>query len=297
MDAKNFLVSSPAGIFDHTNVKRKFLNLSYAKLSDSQKFDLYLPESGDGPFPVIVHIHGGAFKECDKADNQVRPYIRGLDMGYAVASVNYRLSGEALFPAGIFDVKAAIRFLRANAVKFNLDPERFIAAGGSSGGNYTCMICTTAHRPELEDLSQGNSEFTSEVQCGIAWFPPTDFLKMDEYLSENGLGPCDHNGSDSPESLLLGGQITKLPLEKVQAANPMTYVHAGMPPIFIEHGRKDHIVPWQQSQIFVDKVKAIAGQSKVKFEILEEADHADPLFETDENMNKVFEFINKVLWG
>jgi acetyl esterase/lipase len=272
------------------------LDLPYAVLSDSQKLDLYLPETGDGPFPVIVHIHGGAFKECDKADNQVRPYIRGLDMGYAVASVNYRLSGEALFPAGIMDVKAAIRFLRANAKQFHLDPKHFAAVGGSSGGNYTCMICTTAHRPELEDVSQGNGEYTSEVQCGVAWFPPTDFLKMDEHLRESGLGPCDHNDADSPESRLLGGQITTLPMEKVQAANPMTYVHPGMPPMFIQHGRKDHIVPWQQSHIFAEKIKTIAGQDKVKFEILETADHADSLFETDENMNKVFEFIKKALW-
>jgi acetyl esterase/lipase len=295
LNNESHLILSPAGVFDHSGITRKYLNVPYAHLSEAQKLDIYLPETGDGPFPVIIHIHGGAFMMCDKADNQVRPFIRGLSGGFAVVSVNYRLSGEAIFPAGIMDVKAAIRFLRANAEKYSLNPDFFAVVGGSSGGNYVCMICTTANRPELEDPSLGYPEFSAGVQCGVAWFPPTDFLKMDEHLHESGLGPRDHNAADSPESRLLGGQITVLPPERVQATNPMTYVHPDMPPMFIEHGRKDHVVPWQQSKIFVEKIKQIAGQGKVEYEILEEADHADRLFETDENMHKVFAFINKTL--
>jgi acetyl esterase/lipase len=219
-----------------------------------------------------------------------------LNLGYAVASINYRLSGEALFPAGIKDVKAAIRFLRANAEKYHLDSKRFIAAGGSSGANYTCMICTTGNRPELEDLSQGNADYSSAVQAGVSWFAPTDFSKMDEQLTANGLAQfADHNFADSPESRYLGGQITTLPNEKIQEANPMTYVHPGMPPLFLQHGRKDHLVPWQQSALLAEKIAAVAGESKVHFEILEQADHADPLFETDVNMAKVFEFIGSVI--
>jgi acetyl esterase/lipase len=287
---------NPNGVLDHSHIKRKFLDVPYAGLSAAQKLDLYLPETGDGPFPTIVFIHGGAFMMCDKADNQVRPFLRGLSLGYAVASVNYRLSGEALFPAGIMDVKAAIRFLRANAEKYHLDRNRFAAAGGSSGGNYTCMICTTDRRPELEDLSQGNAEYSSAVQAGVAWFPPTDFTKMDEQLTANGLAKfADHNFAESPESRYLGGQITKLPAEKVQAANPMTYVHPAMPPMYLQHGRKDHLVPWQQSALLAEKIKQIAGPDKVRHEILEQADHGDPLFETGENMAKVFDFIGKVL--
>jgi acetyl esterase/lipase len=185
--------------------------------------------------------------------------------------------------------------LRAHAKEYSLNPDLFAAAGGSSGGNYVCMICTTAHRPELEDPGLGYPRFSAGVQCGVAWYPPTDFLMMDEHLRESGLGPCNHGEANSPESRLLGGQITALPPEKVQAANPTTYVHPNMPPMFIEHGRKDHVVPWQQSKLFVEKIKQIAGQDKVKYEILEEADHADRLFETDENMNKVFDFVNKTL--
>jgi dipeptidyl aminopeptidase/acylaminoacyl peptidase len=118
---------------------------------------------------------------------------------------------------------------------------------------------------------------------------------MDAQLHENGLGPEDHNYAESPESRYLGGQITKLPPEKVQAANPMTYVHQDMPPMLIQHGRRDHLVPWQQSKIFVEKIRAVCGESRVEYEVLETADHADPRFETPENMEKVFAFLDKHL--
>jgi acetyl esterase/lipase len=287
--------AGPAGVFDHSGIKRKHIDVPYASISAAQKLDIYLPETGDGPFPVIIHIHGGAFMMCDKADNQVRPWICGLEFGYAVVSVNYRLSGEALFPAGIMDVKAAIRFLRANAAKYRLDAGRFAVAGGSSGGNYVCMICATSRHPDLEDLSLGNGEYSSDVQCGIAWFPPTDFLLMDAQLHENGLGPEDHNCADSPESCYMGGQITTLDPHYVQRANPMTYVHQNMPPMLIQHGRADHLVPWQQSKIFVEKMRAICGESRVEYEVLETADHGDRQFESPQNREKVFAFLEKHL--
>jgi acetyl esterase/lipase len=119
---------------------------------------------------------------------------------------------------------------------------------------------------------------------------------MDEQLTANGLEKfADHNLADSPESQYLGGQITKLPVEKIQAANPMTYVHPEIPPMYLQHGRKDHLVPWQQSTMLAEKITQAAGQDKVRLEILEQADHGDPLFETEENMKKVFDFIDHVV--
>ena len=100
----------PAANTEH--IKRKFLDIPYANLSPAQKLDIYLPDEGDGPFPVIVSIHGGAFMGCDKADLQVMPMLQGLKRGYAVVAVNYRLSWEAKFPALVQDVKAAIRWIR-----------------------------------------------------------------------------------------------------------------------------------------------------------------------------------------
>ena len=118
------------------DIKNKFLDIAYADKSKAEKLDIYLPNEGKGPFPVIIFIHGGAFMFGDKADDQVNPALEGVKRGYAVVSVNYRMSGEAVFPAAIQDVKAAIRFVRANAAKYHLDPKRIASFGNSAGA--TC---------------------------------------------------------------------------------------------------------------------------------------------------------------
>jgi acetyl esterase/lipase len=279
---------------DVSYIHRKWLDLAYADRSPAQKLDLYLPDEGDGPFPVILHLHGGAFAIGDKRDIHVLAYLKGLDRGYAVASINYRLSGEAIFPAGLQDIKAAIRWLRANAGRFHLDPNRFAACGGSAGGNYAAMVALTAKVPAFDDPSLGNPEFPCHVQAAVDWFGPTDFLAMDEQLAESGLGPGDHSEAHSPESRYLGAKITEVH-DRVRQANPMTYIHKEMPPILIQHGRQDHLVPFQQSVILAEAIRRLVGPERVEFEILENADHGDPLFETDENINRMLAFLDKHL--
>jgi len=279
---------------DVSHIRRKWLDVPYASVSQAQKLDIYLPDEGDGPFPVILYLHGGAFAIGDKRDIHLIPFLQGLKRGYAVVSVNYRLSGEATFPAGLQDIKAAIRWLRANSEKYQLDGNRIAACGGSAGGNYAAMVCLTANVAELDDPSLGNPEVPCHVQAAVDWFGPTDFLKMDEQLAESGLGPCDHCEADSPESRYMGAKITEIP-EQVRRANPMTYVHADMPPILIQHGRLDPMVPVQQSMIFVQKLEERVSHDRFEFDILENAGHGDQLFETDENMNRVFQFIDRYL--
>jgi acetyl esterase/lipase len=273
---------------------RKWLDLPYANISPAQKLDIYLPDEGEGPFPVILHIHGGGFALGDKRDIKVLTFLKGLERGYAVVSVNYRLSGEAIFPAGLQDIKAAIRWLRANSEQYHLDGSRIAACGGSSGGNYAAMVCLTANVTEFDDLSLGNPEYPCNVQAAVDWFGPTDFLKMDEQLDESGFGPADHSQADSPESRYLGARLSDVPL-KVEIANPMMYVHKRMPPILIQHGRLDTLVPVQQSMLFVEKLEKYVSHDRFEFDILEGAGHGDPLFETDENMERVFSFLDRYL--
>jgi acetyl esterase/lipase len=285
----------PPANTDH--IKRKFLDISYASLSSVEKLDIYLPDKGDGPFPVIVSIHGGAFMAWDKADTQIVPMLAGLKRGYVVVGVNYRLSREAKFPAPVHDVKAAVRWLRANAPRYLLDPDKIAAWGGSAGGYLSLMLGTSAGVQELEDLSMGNLDQTSNVQAVVAWFAPTDFLKMDEQLAECGLPPLagmEHNGANSPESLLLGEQITKIP-ELVKAANPETYITAAAPPFFLQHGTKDSVVPVQQSINFAAKLEKALGKDRVELELLEGAEHLDPRFEAPDNVRKVLDFLDKYL--
>ena len=282
----------PPANTDH--VRRKFLDISYANLSPAQQMDVYLPDEGEGPFPVIVSLHGGTFMGCDKADLQVLPMLEGLKRGYAVVAVNYRLSWEAKFPALVHDVKAAVRWIRANARRYHLDPDRIVAWGGSAGA-YLASMLGTSRVPELEDLSLGNPEQPSHVQAVVAWFGPTDFLKMDEQLAESGLQPepgAEHSGANSPESLLLGEQITKIP-DLVKAANPETYITPAAPPFFLQHGTQDDTVPVQQSINFASKLERVLGKDRVRLELLEGAGHGAPQFETPDNVKKVLDFIDK----
>jgi acetyl esterase/lipase len=279
---------------DVSCIRRKWLDLPYANISNTQVLDIYLPDEGEGPFPIVLHVHGGGFEIGDKRDMPVSSYFIGLKHGYAIVSVNYRLSGEATFPAGLQDLKAAIRWLKANQNAYHLDGNRIAACGGSAGGNYAAMLLLTPGRPELEDLDLGNPGYPSNIQVAVDMFGPTDFLKMDEQLADSGLGPADHNQADSPESKYMGAKITEIPL-LVQKANPITYIHKNMPPILIQHGRKDHLVPVQQSIVFAERLKKLVPPDRFEFDILENADHGDPLFETPENMDRVFSFLDKHL--
>jgi len=157
------------------------------------------------------------------------------------------------------------------------------------------MLGTSAGVQELEDLSLGNPEQPSHVQAVVAWFGPTDFLKMDEQLAERGLQPepgTEHSGANSPESLLLGEQITRVP-ELVKAANPETYITPAAPPFFLQHGTLDNIVPVQMSINFAAKLEQVLGADLVQLELLEGAEHGDPQFETLDNVKKVLDFLDR----
>lgn len=293
----HYAFAEPIQMADTAHIERKMFDLAYARLSPAQALDVYWPAEGNGPFPVIIAIHGGAFMGGDKRDVQVTPMLAGLERGYAVVSINYRMSGEALFPALVHDVKAAIRWVRANADAFLFDPRRLAAWGGSAGGYLALMAGVSAGVLELEDLPLGNPDQPCHVQAVVDWFGPTDFLKMDEQLAESGMAPAldyAHSGANSPESLLLGRKITEIP-QLVQAANPQTYLRAGAPPFLIQHGDRDDTVPYQQSVNFAARARSLLGSEKVTLELLPGARHADPAFVTAQNIQKVLDFLDQTL--
>lgn len=293
----HYAVLEPPPPANTEHIKLKYLDIPYAQISPAQKLDIYLPDESLEPFPVIVAIHGGAFMGCDKADLQVIPMLEGLKRGYAVVSLNYRLSWQAKFPALVEDAKAAIRWLRGNAQQYQLDPRRIAAWGGSAGGYLSTMLGTSAGVPELEDLSLGHPEQPCHVQAVVAWYGPTNFLKMDEQLAASGMMPPPgfrHSEPNSPESLLLGQTITEIP-DKVKAANPETYIRPGAPPFLLQHGTKDMTVPAMQSIEFAAKLQQVLGKENVILDLLEGAEHADPSFETAENVKKVLDFLDRSL--
>jgi acetyl esterase/lipase len=281
----------PGGGADTSAVRTKYLDVAYATQSPAEKLDIYLPNSGTGPFPVILSIHGGAFLMGDKADGQLTPMLAGLDRGYAVVSVNYRLSGEATFPAAINDVKAAVRFLRANAAKYDLDSSRIAAWGGSAGGNLASLLGTSGGVAALSDASLGDASQSDEVQAVVDWFGPIAFLQMDPQFEASGAGPANHDAADSPESQYLGAALPTVP-DKVAAADPTTYITTDDPPFLIEHGDLDANVPVEQSQDFAAALARVLGADSVTLKILPGAAHADPAFQTPANVELVLDWLD-----
>lgn len=295
-DAHYAVVKQPPTAYtDH--IQRRYLDIPYTPLAKRSLFhtlDIYLPDEGEGPFPVILSIHGGAFMAWDKSDIQVLPMLEGLKRGYAVVAVNYRLSWEAIFPAQIEDVKAAVRWVRANAPWYYLEPTKIAAWGGSAGGYLSALLGLSADIPELEDLSLGNPDQPSDIQAVIDWYGPTNFLKMDEQLTANGLAPIkgtEHSGENSPESLLLGSKVTEIPTQ-VKAANPETYIREAAPPFLIQHGLADPTVPVQQSMDLAENLKRVCGDDRVILELFEGFEHVDPRFASPVNAERVLNFID-----
>ena len=236
------------------NNEKVFRDLAYVPHGHEwQKLDLYLPHSGES-FPLIIWVHGGAFRMGSKDDHVPMDY---LDAGFAVASLNYRLSQHAIFPAQLEDVKAALRWLRANAQKYRLDPERFGAWGESAGGHLVAMLGTTG---TIDTFDVGeNLRFSSRVQAVADHFGPTDFLQMDAQRQPDGML---HDTPDSPESQLVGGPIQENKAS-VARANPITYITQEIPPFLIVHGDHDPLVPYQQSVLLNNAL--VAAGAPVRF--------------------------------
>lgn len=290
-------IGEPPLPMDTSHITRKWLDIPYGTQSPAQKMDIYLPEEGDGPFPVIASIHGGAWMFGDKGDTQNIPFLKGVERGYAVVCINYRLSSEAQFPNQIYDCKAAIRFLRANADKYSLKGKHIGVWGSSAGGHLAALLGTSAKAAGLDDLSTANTNLwiTSQVQAAVIWYGPIEsFLAMDEELIKSEKGVADHSSEESPESRLLGRKITEVPA-MVRFASPMTYINENIPPFLLQHGGMDEIVPVEQSIHFAREVERIAGANKVVLEVLARARHADPKFETTANVNRVLDFLDLYL--
>ena len=187
--------------------------------------------------------------------------------GYAVASINYRLSGEATYPAQINDAKAAVRFLRANAAQYKLNPDKFAAFGASAGGNLASLLGTTCGVDELEGADLGNAGVSSCVQAVVDWFGPIDFLTMDEEFAGTSC-PANHNDASSPESMLVGAAIQTVP-DLVKTTNPMNYIDPSDPPFLIQNGSADCNIPPVQSKNFADALSKVIGADNVTYTLID----------------------------
>lgn len=245
-----------------------------------QKLDLYLPPGAKGRLPVVVWIHGGAWRGGSKDGGG--PAVGQVARGYAVAAINYRLSQHAPFPAQIEDCKAAIRWLRGHAREYNLDPGRIAVWGASAGGHLAALLGTSGGVQELEGKLGDCPEQSSRVQAVVDWFGPTDLANM---------GGA-HDDAQSPESLLLGGPVPRHK-DRAVRASPVTYVSKDDPPFLVLHGDKDPLVPVGQSELLAEALKK-AGVEAVLVKI-PGAGHGGQAFQSPVQRKLVDDFLDRVL--
>ncbi|MEY8284269.1 alpha/beta hydrolase [Lachnospiraceae bacterium 50-23] len=278
---------------EHKIQTREYRDIAYDTLSQSQKFDLYLPETGEGPFPLIMFIHGGGWFAGDKADGQENAWVTLREKGYAVASINYRLSGEAPHPSGIIDCKTALRFLKAHADEYHIKADRVAVSGDSAGGHYALMVALTSGESGLEDLSRGNPEQTSEVACAVAWYPAVDLADIMRSALAGEYQEFDVEYMMDAVERYTGKKVSEISEEALEEASPVRYVTEDMPPVLIQHGDADTVCPVEHSRRLYEIMVQTAGENKAELDIMEGADHAAGVFESAENMERIVRFLEK----
>ncbi|MBY0313819.1 MAG: alpha/beta hydrolase [Phycisphaerales bacterium] len=254
-----------------------FANVQYGDGLSAQTLDVYRPAGASGALPCVVWIHGGGWQNGDKFPAPKATSLLGL--GIAAVSINYRLSGQASHPAQMHDCKAAIRYVRAHAATFGIDPARIAVWGSSAGGHLVSLIGTSGDVPSTEGAVGGNLAFAGPVVAVADYFGPSEFLSITT---------PGHTSCASPESAMLGvclGEVINnqsdpafaSSLAKVREASPTTHVSPNDPPFFIAHGSADPVVELQQSMILHEDLVAAGVEARIR--VVAGAGHGLPVQE------------------
>ncbi|MCB1091541.1 MAG: alpha/beta hydrolase [Verrucomicrobiae bacterium] len=247
------------------------------------KLDLYLPAKMDPKPPLVVFIHGGGWRNGSFKNCSV-PWL--TESGYAVASIGYRLTDVATYPAQVQDCKGAIRWLRAHAGEFGYDATRIGAVGTSAGGYLVAMLGTTGGESDLEGDVGGNTDQSSAVQAVVDYYGPTDFVAR----SKNQPKKTEVEGS--PVRLLLGGPVSEK-TELARQASPLNHVDAKDAPLLAIHGEKDTTVFIEHSRWFVDAHQKAGVEANLI--VLPESGHGGKEYFEPPIRKKVVAFLDRIL--
>jgi len=288
MEKANHLPDEP--VFDVSAIKRKFLNCPYGE-DPRQVLDIYLPGEGCGPFPVVVYIHGGAWFSGHKADYQVIPFLGGIKRGYAVASINYRLVPHIRYPSNLYDIKSALRYLALNADSFLLDPSRTALCGSSAGAHLALMAAFTQGQAAFGDVP---GLPICKVRAVVEQFGPTDFATIQAQFAKSGIHQAHLTDAPNPVNELLGVVAETIP-NLLPFYNPIDNVHPDIPPVLLQHGKPDFLIPYQQAVVLYERIILIAGEGRAELDLSDELTHADPRYAEPEHVERVFGFIDRYL--
>ena len=295
-------------LMDVSTITRKWLDVGYtpSKPHPSRILDVFLPETGDGPFPTLICIHGGAFWGGNKRDFQVASYMEAIPYGFAVVSVEQRLCNrlpdggynqEGIFPNPVFDFKSAIRYLRANAASYKLDPERFALCGGSAGGYHVLLAAASASNDVLYDKSLGFIDISGEVQAVVCWFSVGDLVLQSEYSAKTPFVVMP-SGMEMPmenfADIFLGVNAREN-RNLAYFASPSSWITKNMPPTLIQAGAADTIVPVDCSREVATVIKEVCGADRVEYDEFPGYMHGDPRFSDETNTNRMISWLKKIL--
>ncbi|MEO6329946.1 MAG: alpha/beta hydrolase [Ginsengibacter sp.] len=258
-------------------------NIIYAETGNTKLLlDLYMPPGKKNPY-LIVWIHGGAWRSGSKES----PPLGMLPYGYALASINFRMSEEAIFPASLYDIKASIRFLRANAKKYGYRADKIIIWGSSSGGHLAALAGTTNDVKELEGNIGTHLNESSSIQMILDFYGPSNLLTILNQSTPHGLSVR------VPALTLLFGKPVEQVVEIARKASPVYQADPSDPPIFIVHGDQDIQVPVNQSLELMEAYKK--NKLQVQLEIIPGAGHGGDAYGKKELMETMNRFIIKNL--
>jgi acetyl esterase/lipase len=263
---------------------RVLRNVVFARVGEHElQLDLHHPAVATRP-PLIVWVHGGAWRSGSKADMPLKGIV---GRGYAVASVDYRLSPVATFPAQIHDIKSAIRYLRANAERLEIDANRIAIAGSSAGGHLAALVGVTSGHAELEGTVGDCLDQSSDVQAILDYYGPTNLTTILQQSTPHGLGV-----RVPALQLFLGGQPDDKP-ELAKLTSPVFHVDAADPPLLLLHGDQDPQVPINQAHELHGRYREL--NLPVQFDIVHGAGHGGPQFHDAQRITLVAKFLDQHL--
>lgn len=267
-------------LMDDSKYDNKITDIPYGTRTDDERLDIFYPETGEGPFPVFVEVHGGGFYFGQKKSVEFEPFLAGREKGFACVSLGYTLSPKAHFPLAVEEIKSAIRFLRKNAEKYHLDPDKIVLWGGSAGAYLAGLAANSCDTGYLEKDLSGNDEISAKPNVLLLWYGCYDNTVGDKnWIYQNFFGVDDLSSIK----------------DIMDRANPIENITEKACPTMIQHGLADEVVSYKQSERYYRKLLEAGLKNQSRLELVPECDHADAYLFSYENVMKNFEFAEKYL--
>jgi acetyl esterase/lipase len=275
--------SNPITKIDH--IKRRFLDLPYAQDSDLQKLDIYLPDEVKDKYPVIFNIHGGGFSVCDKRDFHLYPNLFGLQQGFAIVSINYRLSPAVRFPEHYFDVMRALKWLSQHGQEYSLDTNNVFLWGTSAGGTLVLL----AGQDVILPLPFNYDPQNLRLGAVAAFCPGLDYMDLGNKKINFEQLLLKFMMSTTRKGIFGSNKPTQAQLDQI---NPLTYLKKGFPPLYIMHGDADPAIPYHQAENLYKHMKPLLPEKDLVLHPLLGGVHAGAKAEffVIENVQPVLDF-------